>query len=115
MSPNNADKRKAVIVLLNDAEWSGWSDREIAKRCHVSHMMVRITHSSLETVSSEEPQQSTYTTKHGSKSTMDAAGQQRQPNRVPGTRQLIEPPDGPQRHPMQPQRPATGPSAPGSI
>lgn len=32
----NADKRKAVETLANDAEWSQLSDREIAKRCGVS-------------------------------------------------------------------------------
>jgi hypothetical protein len=32
----NGDKRKAVTWLLTDAEWSQWSDREIAKRCGVA-------------------------------------------------------------------------------
>ncbi len=32
----NADKRKAVLTLLNDEEWSAWSDREIARQCQVS-------------------------------------------------------------------------------
>jgi hypothetical protein len=36
----NADKRKAVAFLLADAEWSQWSDREIARRCHVDHNVV---------------------------------------------------------------------------
>jgi ParB-like chromosome segregation protein Spo0J len=36
----NADKRKAVMTLLNDLEWSKWSDREIAKRCLVSNRFV---------------------------------------------------------------------------
>jgi hypothetical protein len=31
----NEDKRKAVNVLLNDAEWSVWSDREISRQCGV--------------------------------------------------------------------------------
>lgn len=31
----NADKRRAVETLLNDEEWRGWSDREIAKRAGV--------------------------------------------------------------------------------
>jgi hypothetical protein len=35
-----ADKRKAVELLLGDAEWSQWSDREIARRCHVGHAFV---------------------------------------------------------------------------
>jgi ParB-like chromosome segregation protein Spo0J len=36
----NADKRRAVECLLRDAEWSQWSDREIARRCVVSHWFV---------------------------------------------------------------------------
>ncbi|MCI0392252.1 MAG: helix-turn-helix domain-containing protein [Acidobacteria bacterium] len=33
---SNADRRRAVLTLLNDPEWSKWSDREIARRCGVS-------------------------------------------------------------------------------
>lgn len=36
----NDDKRRAVITLLNDAEWVKWSDREIAQQCKVSHTFV---------------------------------------------------------------------------
>jgi hypothetical protein len=36
----NADKRKAVMTLLKDEEWSGWSDRVIAERCQVSQPFV---------------------------------------------------------------------------
>jgi len=36
----NADKRRAVMILLRDEEWRGWSDREIARRCAVSHLLV---------------------------------------------------------------------------
>jgi hypothetical protein len=34
------DKRRAVSKLLNDAEWSRWSDREVARQCRVSHTFV---------------------------------------------------------------------------
>ncbi len=37
----NADKRKAVTLLLADAEWSPWSDREIARPCQASHVFVQ--------------------------------------------------------------------------
>lgn len=37
---SNADKRRAVMCLLDDPEWSEWSDRAIAKRCNVSHVFV---------------------------------------------------------------------------
>jgi hypothetical protein len=36
----NADKRRAVETLLNDQEWSQWSDREIARRCGVGNRFV---------------------------------------------------------------------------
>jgi len=34
------DKRKAVSLLLFDSEWTEWSDREIARRCHVGPTLV---------------------------------------------------------------------------
>lgn len=37
----NDDKRRAVLTLLEDAEWSQWSNREIARRCAVSEGFVR--------------------------------------------------------------------------
>ena len=36
----NADKRKAVEILLKDAEWAAWSDRKIAEVCGVGHPFV---------------------------------------------------------------------------
>lgn len=36
----NEDKRRAVLKLLNDPEWSDWSDREIARMCRVDHELV---------------------------------------------------------------------------
>ncbi len=35
-----ADKRRAVLTLLNDPEWQHWSDRAIAKQCSVSNVFV---------------------------------------------------------------------------
>ena len=37
---NNDDKRKSVMMLLDDLEWAEWSDREIAKASKVSSMFV---------------------------------------------------------------------------
>ena len=34
------DKRRAVRLLLEDAEWGRWSDREIARKCGVHHELV---------------------------------------------------------------------------
>lgn len=68
----NADKRKAVLIMLEDDEWSQWSDREIGKRCGVNHSTVTRIRSSLVQCTSENPSSPprTYKTKHGSKSRM---------------------------------------------
>jgi len=36
----NQDKRKAVLVLIDDDEWSLWSDNKIAKHCKVTQPFV---------------------------------------------------------------------------
>jgi len=36
----NADKRKAVMTLLDDLEWQDWSNGEIARQCNVSPPLV---------------------------------------------------------------------------
>jgi len=40
LQPTNADKRKAVMVLLVDPEWSAWSDRQIARHIGVGNKLV---------------------------------------------------------------------------
>jgi len=35
-----ADKRRAILTVLRDPEWSRMSDREIGKRCQVDHKTV---------------------------------------------------------------------------
>ncbi len=37
----NADKRKAVKIVLQDPEWRNWNDTKIASRCHVSPPLVK--------------------------------------------------------------------------
>ena len=68
-----ADKRRAVTALLNDEEWSQWSDREIARRCAVSPDTVNRyrKEASLSESDSEKPSERTYTTKHGTTATMN--------------------------------------------
>lgn len=49
----NADKRRAVCVLLSDHEWSTWSDNKIATSCGVSQPFVaKVRASILQTVGS---------------------------------------------------------------
>jgi hypothetical protein len=38
---SNADKRRAVMTLLDDPEWATWSGNQIAKACSVSEGFVR--------------------------------------------------------------------------
>lgn len=45
-----ADKRRAVSLLLADAEWSLWSERSIAKACRVSHTFVAKVKAGTETL-----------------------------------------------------------------
>lgn len=37
---SHSDTRRAAMTLLTDPEWASWSDREIARRCHLSHTTV---------------------------------------------------------------------------
>jgi hypothetical protein len=66
-----ADKRRSVFRLLGDSEWSKWSDVKIAQQCNVSHDLVGDCRRSLSPSESEPPSERTYTTKHGTESTMD--------------------------------------------
>ncbi|MGL4855254.1 MAG: hypothetical protein ACRC37_08405, partial [Lentisphaeria bacterium] len=43
-----ADKRRSVMMLLNDSEWSLWSDRQIARECNVSNRFVSNVRKELE-------------------------------------------------------------------
>lgn len=68
----NEDKRRAVLTLLDDAEWSQWSDREISRRCAVSAPLVATLRAGL-TVNSYSDEPRAYTTKHGTTATMQTA------------------------------------------
>lgn len=58
----NADKRRAVELLLRDEEWSKRSDRWIAEKCGVSHNFVNVNRRAL---SSDDNASSTRTAKDG--------------------------------------------------
>lgn len=67
------DKRRAAAKLLEDPEWSKWSDREIARICSVSQPFIGkvrkevATFSPITVISDGER---TYRTKHGTEATM---------------------------------------------
>lgn len=83
----NEDKRKAVSTLLNDSEWSKWSNREIARCCTVSESLVR---SLRENAVTDAPVARTYTTKHGTEAVMKTANIGKRPaaRKVPAKRTL---------------------------
>lgn len=54
LNRTNADKRRAVEIMLRDAEWSEWSDRKIADHCGVGHPLVADVRRQLEDSSSCE-------------------------------------------------------------
>lgn len=71
----NDDKRKAVAGMLELVP--DWSDRAIARHVGVSDRFVGGLRSSLRTVRGESATERTYTTKHGTKATMDVGGIQK--------------------------------------
>ena len=71
----NADKRRAVMALLNDEEWAAWSDREIARRCGVSNNFVSTVRGILSSDDSmDSPERSFVHPKTGKPTTMQTAG-----------------------------------------
>jgi hypothetical protein len=70
----NEDKRRAVMTLLNDAEWSTWSDNAVARACGVSRSIVEsLRKPSLAEKQVTAPVVRTFTTKHGTTATMNTA------------------------------------------
>jgi ParB-like chromosome segregation protein Spo0J len=65
----NEDKRRAVLILLNDPEWSEWSDMEIARRACVSNATVHRVKKSLQL--DQKPERKF--TKNGIEHTMDVS------------------------------------------
>jgi hypothetical protein len=68
------DKERAVLRLLDDPEWSKMTDREMARRCHVSHPYVAKVRAKHAAVTGNVTSERTYTTKHGTTATMKTAG-----------------------------------------
>ena len=66
MRRTNGDKRKSVMKMLNDFEWSDWSDNEIGKHCDVSGVFVGRVRKSMGLEKTERK----YIDKHGNEATM---------------------------------------------
>ncbi len=66
----NADKRRAVLTLLQDGEWSQWTNVAIAKACGVAESFVRKLKKESHFAQCDVR---TYRTKHGTVATMNTA------------------------------------------
>ncbi len=85
---SNADKRRAVLTLLGDPDWAAWSDREIARRCTVSSTFVgslrpRVT-------ANVDSEVRTFTSRHGTESTMRVSAIGRSQPVASGQVQVVE-------------------------
>lgn len=69
---SNMDKRRAVLVLLNDPEWRDWSDRAIARRCNVGRDLVATLRPPV-TVGSDSDEVRTFIDRNGKPSHMKVA------------------------------------------
>jgi DNA (cytosine-5)-methyltransferase 1 len=69
---SRADKRRAVRMLLNDPEWSKWSDNAIARQCKVTQPFVSSQRKKLtyNIISEDSASTRTYTTKYGTTANM---------------------------------------------
>jgi len=77
------DKHRAVETLIDDPEWSQWSDREIGRRCNVDHEMVGGMRRSLAESASEPSTQRKYTDRWGNEGTMNTANIGKRPDTPP--------------------------------
>lgn len=78
---------------MRDEEWGQWSDREIARRCQVSHPLVALVRSQLEKVTGNFTSERTYTTKHGATAVMNTGnigGGSSDPDKMSHQRYLTE-------------------------
>ncbi|HHH75964.1 MAG TPA: hypothetical protein ENL03_02930 [Phycisphaerae bacterium] len=90
----NADKRKAVLTMLEDEKWSTRTDRKISRQCRATHPFVGRLRASLVTVTSEKSVQKprSYKTKHGTIATMNTANIGRHRSRGPDSPNPIRQP-----------------------
>jgi len=81
----NADKRKAVMTLLEDEEWSGYSNEWLAEKAAVSLRTILRYRASVtsDNVTSDQPTTRTYTTKHGTTATIHSGNSGVTPGRHP--------------------------------
>lgn len=110
----NADKRKAVELMLADDEWAAWSDNKIAQACGVSDKTVAAVRSSHFGNSEVTLAERTYTTKHGTTAVMQTGNIGKTAAPAPAPTPLPAAPAAATPAPTddQEQAPAATPSAP---
>ena len=69
---SQADKRRSIVTLLRDPEWSRWSDREIGKACAVDHKTVGKVRREL-TGEIPSDRKVTYRDRHGNETEMQVS------------------------------------------
>jgi hypothetical protein len=67
-----ADRRRAILTMLRDPDWTKWSDREIGKRCAADGKTVAKLRAEL-TAEFRSDAERVYATKHGTVATMRVA------------------------------------------
>lgn len=67
------DKRRAVLIYLEDEEWQAYSDRQIAAECKVSPTFVGKVRKEVVTVHVDSEEERKYITRHGTEATMKTA------------------------------------------
>lgn len=101
-----ADVRRAIVAMLNDPEWSKWSDREIAKRVGTSQPTVSKYRNEGHCKDLSVTER-TYINKHGQTATMNVASVGKTPKAV-----AVEPVEpavqvgSPEPEPIAPRQPA---------
>lgn len=81
----NEDKRRAVLILLNDLEWSEWSDVRIAKEAGVAPATVYRIKKSLQL---EQKPEKKYVDKHGNERVMNTGNIGRKQDAVEERQQI---------------------------
>ena len=80
----NQDKRRAIETLIEDPDWSQWSDREIARKAAVSHDFVSRLRRSLATNDGDKKTINVkYTDRWGNESIMNTANIGKRPDTPP--------------------------------
>ena len=89
---SNADKRRAVLLLLEDEEWSRWSNSEIARRCVVSDKTVASLRIDLTSEIRSETEARTYQDRYGNVTQMRTSSIGRKPVEAPAGNRLLRSP-----------------------